>query len=338
MHYNSQPGDTALGMAPPWTFYGLSNSFNTYLNMGIGIKLIPKFGPDELGKIVAKNRPNHIMTVPSALVGLMNEESLKNADLSFIKTVIVGADKLGVQLEEEFNNFLASHNCTAKVSKGYGMTEVCAAAVYTKDEVNEPGTVGIPFIFENIGIFSPEDHNMELPEGEVGEICIIGPKNMIGYFGSNADKTSDVLIEHSDGSQVAHTGDLGYMKDGKLYIVGRMKRMFVKAGFKIFPGEIENQVLKHPDVELAAVVAVDNESMGNVISGYVTLKKDCNRNPDDVINEIYKILSDNIFDYELPDSIKVIDHMPLTGMQKIDFKSLEARASQEIENVNIKKI
>lgn len=339
VHYNAAAGDSALGMAPPWTFYGLNNCLNAYLGMGICIQMIPKFGPDDLGQLVDKYKPNHVITVPSALVGMINEEKLKNTDLSFLKTVIVGADKLSEKLENEFDKFLLEHNSNIKVSKGYGMTEVGAATSYAMKDTNEPGTVGVPLVLENIATFNPENPDEELNTGEVGELCISGPKNMVGYFGENSNKTADVLNTHSDGTVWAHTGDLGYVdKDGKIYIVGRKKRMFVKAGFKIFPGEIETQILKHPDVEQAAVVAVENESMGFVISGYITLKQTCQKGYDEVISEINEILAANMYDYELPDSIKIIEHMPLTGMNKIDFKALEIKAKAEMDNNNIRKI
>ena len=332
--FNFSKGDTTLGMAPPWTYYGISNSFNAYLCLGATTKLIPKFGPDDLGKIVLKNKPNHIVSVPSALVGLMNEKKLSKADLSFIKTVIVGADKLSTKLEEEFNEFLRKHNSKAKVSKGYGMTEVCAAATYTAKDSNIPGTVGIPFIFEEVAVFNPDDPSEELNTGERGEICIKGPKNMLGYFGFAEDQTSSVLKEHADGSVWIHTGDLGHLdQEGKLFIDGRLKRMFVKAGFKIFPGEIETHMLKHPDVEQAAVVATEDESNGFITSAFVVLSEGCTKDHKEIQEELDAILRANLYDYEIPDSIEVIDRMPLTQMQKIDFKALEKRANEKQRKV-----
>ena len=322
--YNAAVGDKCLGMAPPWTFYGLSNGFNTYLCMGIRIQLIPQFGPDDLGSLTLKYQPNHIMTVPSALTGLMNEKKIKGKDLQYLKTVIVGADKLTEKTEEEFDDFMVDHNSQTRVTKGYGMTEVCAAAAYTIDEANIPGSVGIPFLFENISIFDPENPSVELPIGEKGEIAIRGPKNMLGYFGVNVSRTNDVLKEHDDGTVWAHTGDIGHMDEhGRLYVDGRIKRMFTKSGFKIFPGEIEKQMLKHPDVEQAAVVAVEDESNGFIAMAFAVLNEKCDRDPEVVKKEIREILASNLYDYEIPDSINIIGQMPLTQMNKVDYKALQ---------------
>ncbi len=322
--YYADRGDSGLGMAPPWTFYGLSNSFNAYLCLGIKIKFLPKFGPDDLGRITLQKRPNHIETVPAQLTGFMNEKKIRGKDLSYLKTVIVGADKLSEKQEKEFNEFLRAHNAEIKIAKGYGMTEVCAAAAYTMGESNVPGSVGIPLLFENISIFNPDDPSEELPIGSKGEVAIRGPKNMLGYFGEYAKQNGDVLKLHDDGTIWAHTGDIGHMdQEGKLFIDGRIKRMFTKSGFKIFPGEIEKQMLKHPNVEQAAVVGVEDDINGSIAMAFIVLDEHCDRDPEEVKKEVRDILVANMYDYEIPDSINVIGTMPLTQMNKVDYKALQ---------------
>ena len=207
------------------------------------------------------------------------------------------------------------------------MTEVCAAAAYTIDDVNVKDTVGIPYLFETIGVFDPDNSDIELTTGKQGELAIRGPKNMEGYFGYAKTKSSDVVKVHSDGSVWVHTGDIGHMdEDGKIFVDGRIKRMFTKSGFKIFPGVIEEQIMKCSDIENAAVVGVKDESNGYIIKAFIVLKENCNKNPDDIITEVYEILKKNIYNYEIPDFIEVVDSLPLTGMNKIDFKKLEALA------------
>lgn len=339
VHYNAAPGDTALGMAPPWTFYGLSNSFNAYLCLGIKISLVPQFGPDDLGKLVLKYKNNHIVAVPSSLIGLMKENKIDKKSLKHIKTVIVGADKLTEKAEAEFNEFMGKHDSDAVVTKGYGMTEACAAAAYTIGDTNTPGTVGIPLLLEDIAVFDPDDPDKELTTGERGEICIRGPKNMLGYFGYAADQTDQVLKKHADGSVWAHTGDIGHLdRDGKLYIDGRIKRMFAKMGFKIFPAEIENQILKHPDVEQASVVGVEDEFNGFITVAYIVPKNDCMKDENQLKEEVNEMLKTAIYDYEVPDSINVTDSLPLTPMNKIDYRKLQEMYKQSLEENSTGKI
>ena len=329
--YNIAAGDTCISMAPPWTYYGLSNNFNVYLHLGITIKLIPMFGPNDLGKIIAKNKPNHIMTVPSALEAVKVETKLKNMDLSFLKTVIVGADRMDPTKEKEFNEFLKNHNCECKVTKGYGMTEVTAAATFTKENTgNISNSVGIPFVHENISVF--DDDGYEMPIGEKGNIGIKGPKNMMTYFGKNVDKNKEVIVEHPDGSKWIHSGDIGHMdENGNLYIDGRIKRMFVKGGFKIFASEVESKILEDERVAQCGVVAVEDPYSGFKEKAYITLKKEYLDQADKVLSELPIILKGKTYDYEIPDEFEVLDAMPLTGMNKIDFKKLEEMASQDLE-------
>lgn len=330
MGFDVQSGDRCLNIAPPWTYYGLSNCMNAYNHLGAVSIMVPKFEPNDLPELVINYRPNHIIAVPSCLVSLMQDERLKNMDLSFIKTIIVGADKLDPTFEKDFNEWLEQHNSKCKVSKGYGMTEVTAAATYTKENVNEPGNVGIPFIAENVAIFDPET-GKELRTGEVGEIAINGPKNMKGYFGPNAEKTPEVLKTHEDGSIWAHSADLGYMdQNGILHVTGRLKRMFTTYGFKVFAEEIERNIYKHHAVLQCAVIPVPDESVGNSIKAFIVLKDEYKNQQDEIQNEINELLKQSVFEYEIPSEYEFRDSLPLTGMNKINFTELEEEEKNKI--------
>lgn len=332
MKFNVNPGDRCLNIAPPWTYYGLSNCLNAFTHLGAVSIMIPEIGPNDLGKLIFEYKPNHIITVPSALIAVIREDKLQNMDLSFIKTIIVGADKLEEHFEKEFNEWLAKHNSKCKITKGYGMTEVTAATSYTRDDINEPGNVGIPFIAENISIFNPETGE-ELKTGETGELAVSGPKNMKKYYGLNSSKTSEVLKKHSDGSEWAHTYDLGHIdENGLVFVDGRLKRMFTKNGFKIFAPEIEKHIYEHPAVQQCAVIPVPNSEYGNVTKVFIVLKPQYKSYEKECQNQIMKLLQSKVFDYELPDLFEFKDELPLTGMNKINFTVLEKEEQEKIES------
>ena len=320
--FQTQIGDRCLLMAPPWTFYGLNNCINAYLCMGQSMIMIPKFDADELGQLIIKHRPNHVITVPSSMFAVLKDVK-EDFDLSFLKTVIVGADKLDETLEERINQFFKAHNCNIHITKGYGMTEVTAAASYSKDNCNQIGGVGIPYVGNTISAFEIDSEPpIELKVGELGEIAITGPSVMVGYFGAAASETPSVLKKHSDGRIWAHTGDIGHIdENGILHIDGRIKRMFTKHGFKVFAAEVERQIMQHEGVESCAVVGVPDEIYGNLEKAYVVLKNGANK--EEVRNELIEMLNASLYDYEVPDDIEFINEMPLTGMNKIDFKALE---------------
>lgn len=324
MHFNVKPGDRALVIAPPWTYYGLNNALNADLCMGIVSILIPKLGADELGRLVCEKKPNQIITVPSALVGLMKEPLLKNASLAYLKEIIVGADKLDETLEKDFNDYLEKHGCFIKLSKGYGMTEVTAAASYSKRDSNTIGGSGIPYIGNIISAFVEADGEYkECRCGDKGELAINGPSLMQGYFGIYSQETSNVLKVHADGSIWVHTGDIGHIdSDGKVHVDGRIKRMFVKNGYKVFASEVERIILKNSNVENCAVVAVTDPDSGFVEKAYVVKKNDIVKE-EMLREEILTMCQAHLFDYEIPESVVFIEKLPLTGMGKIDYRKLE---------------
>ena len=330
MDYNVTLGDRCLDIAPPWTYYGLSNSLNAYLCMGLQVILIPKLGPDELGTLIFKHKPNHVITVPSALVAVMNCKELANENLEYLKTIIVGADKLDESFEIRFNEFLNTHNCKAVITKGYGMTEVTAAATYTKNNSNIIGSVGIPYIANTVSTFKTEAGNIvECKVGEQGEIAIHGPMLMKGYFGSAANQTTEILKAHADSKLWAHTGDIGHLdSDGRVYIDGRIKRMFVRNGFKIFPGMIEKIIMRHPGVENCAVIPIPDKENGCEIRAVIVRKQERVNSYDDIKEEIIQLCSESLYDYEIPGNYVFTDKLPLTGMGKIDYRTLEKEAAQ----------
>lgn len=324
--YNTKPGDRAICVAPPWTYYGLSNSLNTYFSMGLQVVMIPQLDANDWGKLIHNSKPNHIITVPSALRNIMSSKLLEKEKMTYLKSIIVGADKLDETLEIEFNTFLYEHNCETVVTKGYGMTEVVAGATYTKSNSNIIGSVGIPYILNTVSMFETiDDEIVECPLGQSGEIAITGPTVMSGYFGKDKILDSNVLRVHNDGVVWAHTGDIGHMdEDGRIYVDGRIKRMFTRDGYKIFPSVIESVINKHPAINMSAVIAVSDDINGSAIKAFLVLKSGIVVASKSVIwNEILETCLEELYEYQIPECYEFIDKLPLTGMGKIDYASLE---------------
>jgi long-chain acyl-CoA synthetase len=322
--HNCTMRDRMLALAPPWTYYGLCNSLNNYLCIGACVVLIPKTDPTEFGNLIKSTKANFIITVPSWLNVLLSDKSIENLDLSFVKALVVGADKLDETLEENVNMFLHSHGCTTNVSKGYGMTEVMAAAACSSDD-GVIGSVGIPTPGIIISAFTENTEGTisECKLGETGEIAILSPCIMKTYFGAAQSENSEIKKLHSDGKIWAHTGDLGYIgEDGRVYIVGRKKRMFVRNGYKVFPATIEKALSKHPSVSQAAVVSVPDKEHGNITKAVIVLNKPAT-DTEPIENELQAMLTEELYDYELPDIYIFDKALPLTPMGKVDYNALE---------------
>ena len=153
---------------------------------------------------------------------------------------------------------------------------------------------------------------------------------MKSYFGENEQKNGEVFVQHDDGTTWIKSGDIGHMdENGNLYIDGRSKRMFTKGGFKIFASEVENIILQDNRIAQCAVVAVENDSTGFLEKAYITIKEEYLSIADEILAGLPAFVRERTYEYEVPDEFEIIDKMPLTGMNKIDFKKLEEMAQEK---------
>lgn len=327
------PG-TWFDIMPPFIVYGVGNGLHLPLTMGKKVILIPKFNPEEYDKMLLKHKPNYMAGVPSHYNYLLNSKKLKDIDLSFIKTPIVGGDKMDYTLEEEVNKFLKSHNCASKIIKGYGMSEVDAAvSVCINNDVNKFKSVGIPLSHTTIGIFDYVTGD-ELPYDEYGEVRISGPNVMVGYY-QNDEEEKKVLHEEK-GERVIYSSDRGKMdKDGTLFVTGRYKDMIVRHdGFKVYPSEIENIILTHPAVSECKIVGVRNydESQGELPIAYIILKDD-KYDKEKIISEIRNICQKELAEYSIPIYYNIINSFPKTSIGKIDTNALKKESDIKIRKL-----
>ncbi len=314
---------TILDIMPPFIAYGLNNGIHLPLSVGVTDILIPKFVPAEFPDLILKYKPNDCLGVPSHFDILMKSEKLKNADLSFLVYPAAGGDAMNIALEEKLNIFLKEHNCTARITKGYGMTELSGAAITSSTTINKVGSVGVPFPYNNLGIFE-EGTDIELPIGEIGEICITAPTIMHGYL-NNDEEEKKVKKVHSDGKTWIHSQDYGYVdENGMLYIKGRMKRTIVRPdGHNNYPLEIENVINSHDLVHNSAVVPMETLKHGNgsVPVAFVEIDKEVDTNR--LKNELIKMCAEKLPNRDIACNYVFLENLPVTNIGKIDYNELK---------------
>ena len=181
--------------------------------------------------------------------------------------------------------------------------------------------VGIPLINNSISIFDADTMDEKLFEEE-GEVCIKTNTMMSGYF-NNEIENNNVIKIHEDGSTWVHTGDIGKMNsNGNLFVIGRMKRMIVSNGSKIFPISIESVICKNPYVESCVVVGAEHKTLRHVPVAHIVLN-DNNIDKEKLIDELNFEIKKELPDYYLPFIYVFRRNMPLTSIDKIDYKMLE---------------
>lgn len=321
--------DRFLGIMPPFIAYGLVCGFCLPLCLGMRVTIIPKFEAEKFDSYILKHKPHHIMGVPSYVERLMYSRMIQKSDLGFLKTVIVGGDKINPEIEISINEFLKAHNSNCRVIKGYGLTEMSSNAVFPRcNDCNKIGSVGTPLIRNNIKIIDSDTGN-ELSYNESGEICLTGPTLIDGYW-RNEEETRKVFKEEN-GVCWLHTGDKGYIdEDGVLFFNDRVKRMIVRHdGFKVYPSKIETVINKSSAVDDCCVVNIDDHlhSQGQLPFVFV-ITKTGSRRPDEVEEELKDLCRQELPEYSQPAGFKFVSSFPLTLVGKVDYRALEKMARE----------
>jgi oxalate---CoA ligase len=192
--------------------------------------------------------------------------------------------------------------------EAYGMTEAShqMAANPLPPGARIPGSVGVPTGTE---IRVADQAGTLLPEGSPGEVVIRGPGVMGGYA-NNPAATAEAFF-----GDWFRTGDRGVLKDGYLYLEGRLKEMILRGGENISPAEVEQALLSHPAVRDAVCFGVADDKYGELVSAAVTLIVDASAavRPGDLTEHCRERLAA----FKVPVKIHVLDEIPRTATGKI---------------------
>ena len=186
-------------------------------------------------------------------------------------------------------------------------------------------TVGL--IHPHVEVKIADEKGKTVFRGEKGEIYTRGYSVMLKYF-NDTEKTKEVLDERN----WIVTGDQGIIDDeGYLEIVGRVKDMIIRGGENIYPKEIENFLLSHPNVLDAQIIAVEDEELGEDIMACIVPK-----DPDILIShgEIYDFMHGNMAHYKIPKYIRLVEEYPLTVTGKVKKNEMRDENNKILKEVN----
>lgn len=345
----NEVGDKFLLIMPPFIAYGLVIGMHDMLCQGQHLLMIPNFtldkAPKMLGKLINKYHPNYIMGVPNFLTILMKY----NKDLSFLKGIIIGGDHLDKVIEQKARDYLKEHNSSAKVLKGWGMTEIASCGTFTKtDSQNNLGSVGIPLSKNTIKVLNRKnDENArydineeELLYNEEGVLFISSPSTTLGYY-KNKEATDKIVYTDKEGNKWINTGDIFKVdKDGSLYFCGREKRVVVRPdGHNIPTSQIESIALSEEEVESAVVIGTKSRKYahGSVASLCISLKDKNIDSPskEQVLNKIEEKCKEHLQPRDRAKYYVLVDSIPYTMNGKVDYISLNSYVEELIKEANI---
>lgn len=247
------PG-TMLMTTPVYHTTGLNLSVLA-LHFGFTLVLMDKWTPESMLELVAKHRVTVTIVVPTQFVRLLkvDKEIRDRADVSTLQAVIHGAAPCSPDIKREMIEWWGP-----VIFEYYGSTEVGGTFTDSNEWLKRPGTVGKPGPVTKLKIL--DDDGNEVPNGTVGRVFMRQGDDMIDYL-HDPEKTAKSRV-----GDLMTVGDLGWVDDdGYLYLAGRSSELIIVGGANVYPAEIENVLLSHPEVSDICVVGIPNVEYGEEI-------------------------------------------------------------------------
>ncbi len=300
--------DTYLCVLPLFHSFGQTVIMNGGFAYGGTVVLLPRFEADAALKVMAKEKVTFFAGVPTMYWGLLGVLDDSGVDVKSLAEVLrvaaAGGSALPVEVHKEFEKRFG-----IVILEGYGLSETSPVASFSPyGEAVRVGSIGTPIPGVEMRLINPEPGQWGDAEGEIGEIAIKGPNIMKGYY--NRPDATDAAIH--DGW--FRSGDLGRKDDdGHYYIVDRSKDMIIRGGYNVYPREIEEVLLTHPGVSLAAVIGVPDEGHGEEVKAVVIR----NKGADVTEEELVAWGKEQMAAYKYPRIVEFVDALPMTATGKI---------------------
>jgi acyl-CoA synthetase (AMP-forming)/AMP-acid ligase II len=305
--------DRILVVGPLYHAGGFDVLGSTALYLGGTVVVVRSFDALQVLRLVDREHITGLWLAPAMINMILNEPSLEDYNVSSVRIVVDGGEKMPLSL---INRFLARFPGTW-FCDGYGLTEtVSGDVILRKDKTIEKlGSVGRPITHQRVRIV--DDQGCDAPVGTLGEIVLKGPKVFKGYW-----KDSDATEAALRGGWF-HTGDVGYLdEDGYLFIVDRKKDMIISGGENIASAEVERVIYELPEVLEVAVVGVPHPKWLEVPKAFVVLRQAHQLTEQQVIDHCTSKLAK----FKVPKDVEFIAGLPRNPSGKVLKRELRKHA------------
>lgn len=307
--------DEVVMVAMPCAHIGGTGLGFMALSGGVCGCVMAEFTPDGVFDAIQIEGVTRFFAVPAALQMLVNHPRCAQTDFGRLKYIFYGAAPIPLEL---LRQCVKAFGC--QFLQAYGMTETTGTVVTLPPEDHDPNgsprmrAAGKPVPGAEVKVVGAD--GQPVPTGEVGEIVVRSPSNMLGYW-KRPDATAATLT--ADGW--VYTGDAGYLDaDGYVYIHDRVKDMIISGGENVYPAEVESAIYGHPDVADVAVIGVPDDKWGEAVKAVCVPKPGHTVDPASVI----AWARERIAGFKVPKSVDVIPELPRNPTGKILRRSLRA--------------
>ena len=317
-----QPGDLFWTPADWAWIGGLLDVLLPSLHHGVPVLAhrFAKFDPEEAFAIMARFGVRNAFMPPTALKMMRGVDNPRERHTYDVRSIGSGGETLGAELLDWGRETLG-----VTINEFYGQTECnlivanCASLMPVK-----PGSMGRPVAGHEIAILGED--GAPLPPGEDGTVAVKAPDPvMFLEYWNNSEATEKKFSRHPEHGGWLLTGDQARIdEEGYLWFVGRDDDVITSGGYRIGPGEIEDCLIKHPAVSLAAAVGVPDELRTERVKAFVVLSEG-QQPSDELAREIQDFVKTRLAAHEYPREVEFIDALPMTTTGKIIRKELRER-------------
>lgn len=294
-----------VNVMPPFHTGGWNVLTTPFLHHGGYTCLMKKFDPAAVLHLLQEEQVTIFMGVPTMLKMMADEEAFADSAFPELFYIIVGGEAMPIPLIEQWQNK------GVPIRQGYGMTEVGPnlTSLHQDDAIRKKGSIGRPNFYVQIRVVDEE--GQDVPKGEAGELLLKGPMVTPGYW-DNPEATAQTIVEGW-----FHTGDMVRQdEEGYLYVVDRIKNMFISGGENVYPAEVERVLLQHGGVSEAAVIGIAHERWGEVGKAFVVKKGDLSE------NALIEHCKAHLAKFKVPKVVVFVEELPKNDAGKIDRKAL----------------
>ncbi len=298
---NGSPNDRGFALIPLFHAFGAAVNMLNILKVGGTIYLVEKVDFPRIIPWLKTAGITFCGLVPMVYYGLLFHPSCKDLDLSTLKINISGGAALSKIIYDQFTS-----RYNIDIYQGYGLTEASPVVSWNNINIpNKPVTVGkpIPDVFVEVH----DEHGAALPANTEGEVVVKGPNVMSGYFGRPTE--TETVIRNG----WLYTGDIGRLdEDGYLELTGIKKDLIITAGFNVYCQEVEEIIIRHPQVADVALIGVPDLMRGQVIESLVVPEP--GQQPEE--REIIRFCKEYLSRYKCPRKVTFVKHIVRDSLGK----------------------
>ena len=310
----STADNVTLAVVPMFHITGMVSVMHASIYSGATLVLMPRWDRDLAGRLISRYRVTNWTNIPTMVIDLLGSPRFGEFDLSSLVYIGGGGaampQAVAQRLFEQYG---------LRYAEGYGLTETAAPSHSNPPDATKQQCLGVPFIGTDSRVIDP-DTLQEMPVGEQGEIIMCGPQNFAGYW-KRPEATEAAFIER-DGKRFFRSGDLGHIDaDGYFFLTDRLKRMINASGFKVWPAEVEALMFRHPAIQEACVIAIQDSYRGQSVKAVVVLR--ASHRGQVTEQEIIDWCRTNMAVYKVPRVVQFADALPKSGSGKVMWRILQ---------------